>query len=105
MASLVQQRCRNHSLREAVARCPDCRHYFCRECVSEHDDQVLCAVCLQRRAKVPLLQRRGFAAALSLLFCLIGFLTAWIFFFVLGESLLSLPDAFHEGTFWHLKDF
>jgi hypothetical protein len=88
-------------MREAVARCPGCQHYFCRECVSEHDDQVLCAACLQRRARVPLLKRRGFAYFMRAVLCIVGLLVAWIFFFVLGESLLSMPDSFHEGTFWH----
>ena len=43
MEDLVHQRCFNHMLREAVACCPECRRYFCRECVTEHEDKVLCA--------------------------------------------------------------
>ena len=25
---------------------------------------------------------------------------AWFFFHLLGQSLVNLPDHFHEGTFW-----
>ena len=46
MDDLLHQRCFNHMLREAVACCPECRRYFCRECVTEHEDKVLCAACL-----------------------------------------------------------
>ena len=34
MNDLLYQRCFNHVLREAVARCPECLRYFCRECGS-----------------------------------------------------------------------
>ncbi len=64
---------------------------------------MLCAACLQKLARVPLLKRRGLVGTLRLLLCLLGLLATWIFFFVLGESLLALPDSFHEGTFWQLK--
>ena len=58
-SNLTFQRCFNHAAREAVARCPACGHYFCRECITEHDDRVICAACLRKLARVPLLQRRG----------------------------------------------
>ncbi|MBT8374528.1 MAG: rhomboid family protein, partial [Deltaproteobacteria bacterium] len=35
MKDLALQRCNNHGQREAVARCPKCRRYFCRECITE----------------------------------------------------------------------
>ena len=43
---LSAQRCFNHAGREAVARCPECSRYFCRECISEHRGRVVCAGCL-----------------------------------------------------------
>lgn len=97
---LSQQRCRNHAQREAVARCPGCGHYFCRECITEHEDQVRCAECLGKAARRPLLQRRGFASARYALQCLLGLMVAWFFFHLLGELLLALPSSFHEGTIW-----
>lgn len=101
---LSQQRCRNHAQREAVARCPGCGHLFCRECVTEHEDQVRCAGCLKKAARVPLLQRRGFAWIGYAFQCLLGLLLAWFFFHLLGETLLALPASFHEGTLWQINE-
>jgi hypothetical protein len=100
MNQVVAQRCSNHAQREAVARCPGCGRFFCRECVSEHEDRVLCATCLRAAARVPLLRRRGFAGTLRLAQLLLGLLAAWFFFYLVGESLLALPSSFHEGTIW-----
>jgi hypothetical protein len=33
----------------------------------------------------------------------VGLLLAWFFFYVLGENLLRLPSAFHEGTVWQVN--
>ena len=41
--SIQQTRCLLHPVREAVARCKGCEEYFCRECVGEHDGEMLCA--------------------------------------------------------------
>jgi hypothetical protein len=46
MTAVAHQRCLHHHEREAVARCPECGHYFCRECITEHDERVICASCL-----------------------------------------------------------
>ena len=97
---LTYQRCFNHSAREAVARCPECHRHFCRECVTEHDDRVVCTACLSvlagNKAKGAGLSRiiRGFV-------CAISFLLLWFMFHLAGEGLLSLPDEFHEGSLWH----
>ncbi len=32
--------------------------------------------------------------------CVGGLLAAWVFFYVAGRSLLTIPDAFHDGTYW-----
>ena len=101
MRDLSFQRCVNHATREAVARCPSCEHFFCRECITEHDDRVICAACLRKLERTPLLKRRGFAGLVRLAQCLLGLLLAWFFFYLIGESLLALPTSFHEGTLWH----
>ncbi len=100
MRDLTYQRCLNHAEREAVARCPGCGRFFCRECVTEHEDRVLCAVCLRKAGRPPLLQRRGFAGGTRLAQCLAGLVVAWFFFYLIGEVLLALPASFHEGTLW-----
>jgi hypothetical protein len=29
-----------------------------------------------------------------------GILMAWFFFFLVGRTLMELPESFHEGTLW-----
>jgi hypothetical protein len=99
----MTQCCFNHAQREAVARCPQCGRYFCRECITEHDDRVICAACLRKLARVPLLRRRGFAGLIRLGQFLLGLLAAWFFFYLIGESLLAVPTSFHERTLWHVN--
>ena len=98
--NLADQRCFNHALREAVARCPECTQFFCRECITEHDDRVLCAACLRKMARVPLLKRQGFARIFRAAQVMLGLLAAWLFFYIIGNTLLSIPDSFHEGALW-----
>ena len=100
MSQLVHQRCLNHSTREAVARCPECRQFFCRECVTEHDDRVLCAVCLKKLARPRLAERLQLAGLWRLGQGALGVLLAWLFFYWTGQALLSGSSDFHEGTVW-----
>jgi hypothetical protein len=102
MPNLAYQRCFNHAAREAVARCPGCKQFFCRECITEHDDRVLCAGCLKKLAAVPLTKRPAFVGVIRIAQCALGILIAWFFFFLIGESLVRLPDSFHEGTVWRV---
>ena len=98
--SLSQQRCFNHRQREAAAKCLECGRYFCRECITEHEDRLLCSKCLRDTAT-------SFKSKLSLLvvpvrlfqfFC--GMALLWFVFYYLGDLLLTLPSSFHEGTLW-----
>lgn len=98
MQLLAHQRCFNHAQREAVARCLGCRNFFCRECITEHHERVLCAQCLAGLARIPLLKRAAFPIRLAQ--CLLGIVLAWFCFYLIGESLLALPASFHEGTLW-----
>lgn len=100
MRSLSQQRCFHHVSREAVARCPACGQFFCRECITEHDDRVICAACLKKVSKLPLTQGRALRGALRAVQVLIGLVLAWLFFHLLGTTLLSIPSSFHDGTVW-----
>jgi hypothetical protein len=100
MPSLTHQRCLNHAEREAVARCPECTRFFCRECITEHDDRVLCAACLKKLARAPLTRRPALAGLLRLVQCAVAILIVWFFFFVIGEKLASAPDNFHENSLW-----
>ena len=100
MQNLVHQRCFNHAVREAVARCPECSNFFCRECVTEHDDRVVCSACLKKLARAPLARRPAFVRLFQFAQCLAGLVLAWFFFFLMGEILLKIPTTFHEGTLW-----
>jgi hypothetical protein len=100
MNHISQQRCLNHSVREAAARCPECGRYFCRECITEHEDRVLCAQCL--RKTLPTAKRKFFLLSrpVKILQFICGSVLLWIFFYYLGLLLLELPSAFHDGTLW-----
>ena len=103
MTSLTHQRCFNHSQREAAARCLGCRQFFCRECVTEHDDRVLCAACLEKLTKPQLTQHRAFVGAVRFAQCLFSLVLLWFFFYLAGEGLLAIPTSFHEGTLWRVN--
>ena len=103
MQPISAQRCFNHAQREAAARCPECGRYFCRECIVEHEERVLCAACLAKAARIPLTRRRSFVGLTRLFQCLVGVCTLWFVFYLLGESLLALPSSFHEGTLWRVR--
>ena len=102
MQSLAHQRCFNHAPREAVARCPECKQFFCRECVTEHEDRVVCAACLKKLTHRSVTPMFAFAWVLRLAQCALGILIAWYFFFLIGEGLLKLPNASHAGTLWQV---
>jgi uncharacterized paraquat-inducible protein A len=100
MAVLVAQRCLNHTLREAVARCPECGNFFCRECITEHEDRVVCSSCLKKLTKKTETKRRNLAPIARAMFAFCGLLIAWFFFFIIGRMLVNIPTSFHEGTVW-----
>lgn len=101
MTSLLQQRCFNHAFREAVARCPDCGRYYCRECITEHEDKVLCATCLSEKALKTPGKKRTFGGFLQAVFSFsLGLTSIWIIFYYLGRVLVTLPSSFHDGTLW-----
>ena len=105
MADLHQTRCLNHAAREAAARCPVCKNFFCRECITEHNGRVMCAACIQKDGiPAPEKQRGvfkaglgGCAAAAKICF---GIFVLWISFYAVGRLLLLFPDSFHNGDLW-----
>ena len=102
MAALSEQRCLNHGEREAVARCPECRRYFCRECIVEHEDRVVCSSCLRKLVAHESPRSRRLLAAWRLLQCAGSILLLWIFFFLLGRMLMVLPSATHSDALWKM---
>jgi hypothetical protein len=100
MSSLIHQRCFNHVGREAVARCPACGHFFCRECITEHDDKIICAACLAALARAAPRPARGAGWLRRAALGLVGFVLAWFFFYVLAQGLLQLPSPSLENSTW-----
>ncbi len=85
-------------------RCPDCQRYFCRECVTEHSQRMLCARCLTRltegqKKRSAIWIRGGYMLVQGSL----GFLLLWYAFYIVGLALLNIPDTFHEGTIWEAQ--
>jgi len=102
MSSLALQRCWNHSLREAVARCPECGRSYCRECVVEHEDRIICSGCLAKLAAAAAKPARSwsFRPALRFAAAFTGIIAAWFIYFVAGRVLLAIPDQSHAETLW-----
>jgi uncharacterized paraquat-inducible protein A len=100
METLSRQRCLNHELREAVARCPECGFFYCRECITEHEHRVLCAGCLKKITARTDQRTERFAGARRGAQLLAGVFVAWLVFYFIGQMLISIPSEFHEGTLW-----
>lgn len=95
MSALAEQRCWHHLEREAVVRCPECRRFYCRECVTEHLGRMMCASCVASASARPETSpaRHVFWAFLALG----GLLLAWLIFYYLGVFLARIPSDFHSG--------
>lgn len=99
---MIGARCLHHADRESVARCPECRRSFCRECITEHEGRVICARCLARLLAPPSRPARSFRAITHPLAVAAGLLSAWLLFYGFGLAVLNLPSDVHDGTRWRL---
>jgi hypothetical protein len=86
----LHQRCWNHEGREAVCQCPGCSRSFCRECVTEHEARLLCAVCLEVEFRTGRPRRSVMSGAAIATLALASLLFTWAIFFCLGEAIMSL---------------
>lgn len=95
MSLLALQRCLNHEAREAVCRCPQCRNYFCRECVVSFENRMLCASCVAEgvSATRDVQQRSGLGA---LVLAVAGFLVVWLLFYVAGWTIMQWRERAPE---------
>lgn len=100
MNSLETRRCFNHAKREAAARCLDCGRFFCRECVTEHDDRVLCAACIAGQSAGAAGTGRDFRNLKALFFLVFGFALLFLVFYYTGAALTKIPAEFHKGGLW-----
>lgn len=100
MLPLAQQHCLNHPAREAAAQCPQCRRFFCRECITEHDDRILCAVCLRQLSQSAGAGRQPLRALGRAGLSFASLLTAVLYFYWVGQILLSIPPSYHDNALW-----
>jgi hypothetical protein len=89
--SIVTQRCLIHENREAIARCPSCRQFFCRECVTEHEQKFVCASCFRKNAVQTKSRSSPLRWVIPSFQIVVGLIAAWIFFYALGEILIQVP--------------
>jgi hypothetical protein len=98
---LQRQQCILHPERGAVARCPQCQRFYCHECITEHDGEVLCRHCLnaqceQNDTRSFAWHRKAFnSLVMKPLLALACLLLLWMMFLTLGSLLLRFPDSFH----------
>jgi hypothetical protein len=92
--TLLDQRCFHHAAREAVAQCPSCKHFYCRECVTEHNGRMICVICVNSLARDAGKAERAKKARWTVA-ALAGILIAWLVFYYLGLTLARIPSKFH----------
>jgi hypothetical protein len=95
--NLLDQRCLNHSLREAAVQCPSCKRFFCRECVTEHERRMICVSCVAALARSEDKIDRVIRARWTLT-ALAGILIAWLVFYYLGLTLARIPSEFFPDS-------
>jgi hypothetical protein len=91
---ILDQRCSTHSFREAVAQCPSCKRFFCRECVTEHEGRMICVNCVHLLARDTRKTERT-ATTRWTVTAIAGVLLAWLVFYYLGLTLARIPSEFH----------
>jgi len=96
MRSLLHQRCFHHAAREAVARCPECTRFYCRECVTEHEGRIICANCLRRLAEANAAVGAGWWQVARGVMWMLSFGLAWSVFYGLGSMLLAIDPKVHD---------
>lgn len=95
----------NHAAREAAARCPTCKEFFCRECITEHKGRLTCTACLQKIDRQETEKKDGAfrnagKVVVGGLKALLSLMMLWMLFYGIGQLLLLFPDSFHSGNMW-----
>lgn len=99
--SLAQSRCFQHVSREAVARCPECQRFYCRECVTEHEGRMICRACLDALLLEQTVESSSFFKTVrAWLLAGCGYVFAVYVFYQIGCALLRIPSEFHSGVFF-----
>lgn len=96
-----KSRCRNHPARQAACRCPGCGFDFCRECVTEHHERLLCSRCMAQLTGAGTGKPSASRTLKVIAQSAAGILAAWIFFFLAGELVSVVVAPQHEVHAWH----
>lgn len=96
--NLIAQRCFLHGSREAVCRCPSCMRTYCRECVVEHDDRLLCAECIRMLPAATASKGRVRPWIMRTMAACMGVLCTWLVFYLTGIGLAAIPAEVHDGS-------
>src|SRR5689334_9490413 len=94
---MVNQSCWNHETREAVCRCPECGHSYCRECVTEHAARLLCAACL-RKAMAATAPRRTAGRFSPVLLLACGLVLSWVIFLGVAASVSEFTVRMEQAA-------
>jgi hypothetical protein len=56
---------------------------------------------LKQSASRPHRRGKQVARLIKVVCCVAGLITAWFFFFMMGDMLTSLPSKFHKAVLWN----
>lgn len=98
---LSQRRCSVYPDRPAVARCPECRDYFSRECIVEHEGRLICATCIGKLTRADAAAgKEGWLPAVPAMQVALAGAAVWLLYYALARLLILIPSEFHEGSIW-----
>ena len=93
MPGLASERCFHHETREAVCRCPECLHFFCRECVVSFDGRLLCATCIAKASEaLPLPEKNAWRSG-QMLLGVVALFFIWVVFYCFGWIVLQYRET------------
>ena len=93
----IRQQCWNHEAREAVCRCPECAHSYCRECVTEHEARLLCAACLRKVLTGAGLKRHKRRVP-ALVLLATGLLLSWVLFLAVAGGISEFSARMEQAA-------
>ena len=94
---LSKKKCFNHSKRQASAKCLNCSHFFCPECITEHNGRLSCSNCLQKESEEK--EKSGsklLGTVLLTMSSFAAFIFICLFFYIFARLLYSSPEDFHQ---------
>ncbi len=102
MASVLgDTTCSIHAERQSAARCPSCRKFYCRECITEHEGRLTCSTCLAvaQTPELPV-ERDRRIQLMPIVQVIVAVLVCWLVLYLTGRTLGDIPDEFHDGAIW-----